>query len=35
MNLLLFDVDGTLAKSTLQITNEMETMLKSIKDNGK
>ena len=35
MNLLLFDVDGTLAKSTLQITNEMETMLKSIKDNEK
>ena len=28
MNLLLFDVDGTLAKSTLQITKEMETMLK-------
>ena len=30
MNLLLFDVDGTLAKSTLQITKEMESMLKDI-----
>ena len=30
MNLLLFDVDGTLAKSTLQIEDNMTEMLKSI-----
>ncbi len=29
MNLLLFDVDGTLAKSTLKITDNMENMLKT------
>lgn len=34
MNLLLFDVDGTLAKSTLQIESKVLNKLKDLKHNG-